>query len=171
MNITIPPNCRSFPASFFPWLIANQVVPQQVDDSKPVHITDSEIVGVTVLQNTFRVPIVVPLTDQLAADLDQFFGEGASVTVLDDLAQLVNQLREARDEMAKAKDRADEARAQILARLHITGASVGTVHGRPAVEWKTVTKSQFQTAKFRADHKDLADEYTTTREENRLELL
>lgn len=172
MNITIPPNCRSFPADFFAWLLANQVDPTNVDDTQPVLVTDSEISGTTLFATAFQLPVTVPMPEALAEEMSALFpGYGERIAVLDDMAQLVEQLRQARDEQSKAKDRADEARAQILARLHIEGASVGTVAGRRAVEWKSVTKSQFQTARFRADHKDLADKYTVERVENRLELL
>lgn len=90
---------------------------------------------------------------------------------MDDLKQWIDQLAEARRTAADAKDRADEARDQILAHLRDNKADIGTVGGRPAVEWKLVTKTQFETVKFRTDHPELAAAYTAERTENRLELL
>lgn len=90
---------------------------------------------------------------------------------IDDLASLVDQLRTARDEERAAKERAEEARDQILSRMINEGYKIGTVNGRPAVQWVPVTSNRFQTRKFQAAHPDLAAEYTEPSTSNRLEVL
>jgi len=90
---------------------------------------------------------------------------------IDDIASLVDQLRTARDEERAAKERAEEARDQILSRMINEGYKIGTVNGRPAVQWVPVTSNRFQTKKFQAAHPDLAAEYTEPSTSNRLEVL
>jgi len=120
------------------------------------------------------MPDLMELAEQVAAVLTPPAepSEAQPIAIpIDGLKQLVAQLDEARQAQRDAKDRADEARDQIIAYLRDNGGEVGTVDGRPAVEWKTVTKKQFETARFRVENPDMADEYTTERTENRLELL
>jgi len=171
MNITIPPGATFgyMTRPLFDWLEANGVDPSGIDGSQPLSITEV-VTAATVFGTTVQRPVLTEMPQDLAQFLDDNFG-GPAAVALDDMSQLIDRLAQARAEEKAAKERADEARAQILARLELSGASLGTVGGRPAVEWRRVEKKQFQTAKFRADHPDMADQYTSTRTENRLELL
>lgn len=174
MHITIPAAAGSgLPPAFFDWLIANGVDVPQVNGSAPVHIYDQTIAGITVFGSEFQVAITVPLDDYLAGWLLEHFGEhdpDESVP-LDDMSALYKQLGEAREAARQAKERADEARDQILARLRQMGATVGTIDGRPAVERKIVESSRVDTTKLRREQPDIAAIYTTTSTSERLEIL
>jgi hypothetical protein len=92
-------------------------------------------------------------------------------TPVDDLKEWVEQLATARAEEKAAKERAEEARDQILSRMINEGYKVGTINGRPAVQWVPVTSNRFQTAKFKAAHPEMAAEFTEPSVSNRLEVL
>ena len=92
-------------------------------------------------------------------------------TPLDDLKEWIEQLDAARAEEKAAKERAEEARDQILSRMINEGYKLGTIDGRPAVQWVPVTSQRFQTKKFQAAHPELAAEFTEPSTSNRLEIL
>lgn len=178
MHVTIPAGQASTcPAALFDWLTANGVIVPQVSNQHPFYIIDQLIMGVTVLGTEIEIPITVPMDDYLAGWMMEHFAQdltriGTDETLpIDDMSALYQQLGEAREAARQAKERADEARDQILARLRQMGATVGTIDGRPAVERKIVESSRVDTTKLRREQPDIAAIYTTTSTSERLEIL
>lgn len=175
MKIMIPAGrSNEAPAALFDWAVGNGVLVPQVSDQHPVFITDEIVSGMTVFGSPFEVPVTIPMTDYLAAALLETYGEtdlSDDVSILDDMASLIQQLAEAREAERQAKERANEARDQILARLRVEQTHIGTVDGRPAVQVKVVESKRLDTARLRREQPDIADIYTTTSTSERLELL
>lgn len=135
-------------------------------------------------EREYRIKLINPLTQSLIDKLAPLFGgvfEGedprpvrempAADAKLDDLAQWVSQLETARAEEKAAKERAEEARVQILSRLNEHGAEFGTIDGQRVVKAKTVESSRFKTVEFRKAYPDLAAQYSATSTSVRLEVL
>lgn len=195
MQITIPPNTdltdKPFAPALFTWLEANGISTATVNGLQPVIIADDEIVYATLNESgPTNQPITVPMDDYLSsalinefaiavaagrrmtdAEVEQALGGPSGSTDLDDMAQLVTQLTDARTREKDAKAEAEEARDQILARMRERNAKIGNVGGRPAVLVKTITSTRFKTVDFRKNYPDLADQYTGTSESTRLEIL
>lgn len=87
-------------------------------------------------------------------------------TPIDDLATWLAAYREActnRDQWAQIADRAKQ---QITQQLERDAAEIGTVDGRPAVKWATVTTRRLDTKALKEKDPDLAARYvveTTSR--------
>jgi hypothetical protein len=174
MQITIPAATIGLPPAFFQWLTANEIDVPGVSAANPFHIDlDHELlIGTTVFGTEFRHSITVPLDDYLAGWLLSTFGEhDVEATPIDDMKRLYDQLGEARQAERDAKQRAVEARDQILARLRQQQARVGTLDGRPAVELKVIASRRFAKARFESDHPEMVDQYTDTTTSERLEIL
>lgn len=85
---------------------------------------------------------------------------------LDGMAAWVAAYREAKANADSWTEIADRAKEQITAELEQAGASIGTLHGRPAVRWTEVASSRLNTKKLKAEHPELVDQFsipTTTR--------
>jgi hypothetical protein len=136
------------------------------------------------------LPDLMELAEQLAKQLEPEMVNQIGVTVkdvaqpepvdeatelatvaMDEFKSLVDQLAEARQAEKDAKDRAQEARDQIIAFLRDSKADIGTIAGRPAVEWKQLAPRKFKTGKFAVDHPDLYEQYREESPESRLDLL
>jgi hypothetical protein len=173
MHITIPAGqAVQCPSAFFAWLAANGVIVEQVSNEHPFHVSDGELSGVTVFGTEFTVPVTVPMTEYLASWLLEHFPETETGTsVLDDMESMIDGLGKARQAAKDATEKANELRDQILARLRIEGAAIGTVGGRPAVERKVIESKRLDTAKLRREQPDIADIYTSVSTSERLEIL
>jgi hypothetical protein len=91
---------------------------------------------------------------------------------LDDLADVRETLRLAKEEQAKWKAVADAAAEKIKERMG--DAEIGTIAGREAVRFKHRTVTRLNTTKMRADMGDelLAQQgYLTTTTERRFEIV
>jgi predicted phage-related endonuclease len=77
---------------------------------------------------------------------------------LDHIEHWVKTLGAANAKVAEFQQIAKVARAQIEAALG--DAEVGTIAGRPAVRWITITARRIDQAKLRANYPDLAAELT-----------
>lgn len=167
---------------FCSWLLANQVNPQQIDGTKHITVTSMLVSGWTVLSTTFEQPVTVPMPEDLKGALFAAYGgeygggtvgpsEDPEATSLDDMAHLVKQLQDARADAKAAKEREEEARDQILARLRERGGEYGTIAGQRVIHAKTIISNRFMTVQFKKDHPDLADQYTSPSPSIRLETL
>lgn len=180
------------------WLRQNAVDPYRVSGKHSLEIRGDNVEGhyfsgLSPTDNAtytpFTAPIVAPMAPELSGYLAARFGaswDGADAipdnsahrlqpdeeaAPLDDIAPLIDQLRQARADSKAAKEREDEAKAEILARLKQTGREYGTVAGQRVVHAKSVTSNTFQTVKFRAAHPDLAAEFTEPKTSIRLEIV
>jgi hypothetical protein len=196
MHITIPAGTtmERFGASLLPltsWLEANSLRPATIAGDMPLELTEShisaavrEVPGGPVGQ--VIAPVRVPMSQELLNLLAPIFGgvfegddprperdvpEPMKEAALDDISAWVEQLEEARLTEKAAKERAEEARTAIVARLREAGAEYGTVNGQRVVKAKTIESSRFKTAEFRKAHPQLADEYTSTSTSVRLEII
>lgn len=195
MILVIPPNTTmdrfgdALPA-LSAWLDQNGVTPGYVSGLHELSITTDQIAGsYRETGEKFFQPVTVPmpldLLGYLTARFGGSYGPGDVVpdnsahrlqpdeetAPLDDIAPLVDQLRAARADAKAAKEREDEAKAEILARLKATNREYGTVAGQRVVHAKTVVSNNFQTVKFRAAHPDLAAEFTEPKTSIRLEIV
>lgn len=173
------------------WLDANGVDPATVSGLHDLNIESHKISGHSrTTGQRFEAPVVEPmwqdLLGYLAARFGCVYGGGEVAPMiaredrlqpdeeaapLDDIAPLIDQLRQARADSKAAKEREDEAKAEILARLKQTGREYGTVAGQRVVHAKSVTSNTFQTVRFRAAHPDLAAEFTEPKTSIRLEIV
>lgn len=172
------------------WLDANGVLPGNVSGMHELSITTDQIAGsYRTTGEKFFISIGVPmpgdLLGYLAARFGCVYGEGDvrpdnsahrltgddEAAPLDDMAQWVTALATARREEKAAKERTEEARDQILARLKATGKEYGTVDGARVVHAKKIESSRFQTAQLRKDLPEIADKYTAVSVSTRLEIL
>ncbi|HEX2642612.1 MAG TPA: hypothetical protein VHU81_06450 [Thermoanaerobaculia bacterium] len=201
MHITIPADttAEDFQSAlggwyvpFLDWIRANSIAPESISPGFPIEITDQslalawmtgELNGGVPVRSHGTVPVTVPMPHEIQALLAERFGgvwenepapdrpSDDEAVSLDEMSHLIEQLARARADEKAARERAEEAKTQILARIRESGKEFGTVRGQRVVQAKTIEKSQFQTVKFRAEHPDLAGQFTTTRTETRLELL
>lgn len=175
------------------WLAANGVDITHIDGSRPVTIRTDRIEWSRPLDGfgaPASMPVVVPIPDGLMTALATRFGasytEGdvlpaitpdqrlspdEETAPLDDIAVMIDRLRQARADSKAAKEREDEAKAEILARLKATGREYGSVNGQRVVHAKPVTSNTFQTVKFRSAHPELAAEFTEAKTSIRLEIV
>lgn len=178
------------------WLRANDVDPANVSGLHPLAIETHKISGhdrVTGarFEAKTQMPMPVELVGYLATRFGAVYDSGDPIpdnasfrlqvngvpatdeetAPLDDIAPLVDQLRAARADGKAAKEREDEAKAEILARLKATNREYGTVAGQRVVHAKTVVSNNFQTVKFRAAHPELAAEFTEPKTSVRLEIV
>lgn len=158
---------------FCRWLADNGVGAQSIDGTKHITVTSVLISGTTVLQTTFAQPVVKPMPADLAQTLESIYhpAEDPEATSLDDMAHLVKQLQDARAEGKAAKEKEDEARDQILARLRERGGEYGTVAGQRVIRAKEVISNRFLTVQFKKDHPEMAQQYTGESKSIRLETL
>jgi hypothetical protein len=172
------------------WLDANGVDPANVSGLRELSITTDQVAGsYRTTDEKFFISIGVPMPEDLlgylAARFGCVYGEGEvapdnafqrltgddEAASLDDMAQWVTALATARREEKSAKERAEEARDQILARLKATGKEYGTVGGNRVVHAKKIESSRFKTTAFREEHPALAELYTSVSVSTRLEIL
>lgn len=172
------------------WLKDNNVWPANVSGLHELSFTTDQIAGSDRLTgDKFFAPIIAPMPEELlgylAARFGASYGEGDVVpdnadqrlspdgetASLDDVAQLIDQLRQARADSKAAKEREDEAKLEIMARLKSTGKEYGSVNGQRVVHAKTVKSNTFQTVKFRSVHPELAAEFTEEKTSIRLEIV
>lgn len=157
---------------FCSWLQANQVNPQQINGSENITVTSVMISGTTVMSTTFAMDVTVPMPADLAQVLESVYHPSESdVVAMDDMAHLVKQLQDARAEGKAAKEKEDEARDQILARLRERGGEYGTVAGQRVIRAKEVISNRFLTVQFKKDHPEMAEQYTSPSTSVRLETL
>jgi hypothetical protein len=170
---------------FLLWLSYNGIQPDNIATGYPIEFTDQTVSLAVIFPRFSRwdYPVTAPMPHEIQALLAERFGgvwenEPApdrptddEAVSLDEMSHLIEQLAQARADEKAAKERAEEAKTQILARIRESGKEFGTVRGQRVVQAKTIEKTQFQTVKFRAEHPDLAGQFTTTRTETRLELL
>lgn len=77
---------------------------------------------------------------------------------IDGLAVWIAAYREATDSAKKWTEIADRAKEQIT--KAIGDAEIGTVDGQPAARWSVVNSSRLDTKKLRAEHPDIAEQFT-----------
>lgn len=85
-----------------------------------------------------------------------------TATPIDDVATWLTAYQEAcrnRDQWAEIADRAKQ---QITQQLDRNAAEIGTVNGRPAVRWTTVTSNRLDTKTLKVKDPELAERYTVT---------
>lgn len=81
-------------------------------------------------------------------------------TALDTFADWIEAYRRAHEQASHYKNIADNIQKKITAALDSAGATVGTVHGAPAVRWVRVTSHRLDSVTLRRDHPVIAAEYT-----------
>jgi predicted phage-related endonuclease len=97
--------------------------------------------------------------------------EDMIVTPLDSLADWVKRFETARDLEKQAKDKKEEARSMIAAYLEEQGAEYGSIKGRIAIRWRTITKRAFDTKKFKAENPQIAEDYIRESSYNQMEVV
>lgn len=90
---------------------------------------------------------------------------------LDGLSDLVKQFETARDLEAQAKAKKEEYRAMIAAYLEDQGAEYGTIKGRLAVRWREINATKWDGKRFKADHPELAAQYTVENPYMKMEMI
>lgn len=90
---------------------------------------------------------------------------------LDSIADWVASYRKAKELEKVAKEKAEEARSIIAAKLDETEAEFGTVDDEPVVRWRSVSSTRLDTRKFREQYPDLAEEFSVTKPSMRMEIL
>lgn len=198
MHMTIPAGTtmerygEALPA-LLDWLQANQIEVSYVSGAEPLEITGERIEWFdrrfAAVSGRSFVPVTVPMPEDLlgylAARFGCVYGEGDvrpdnsahrlppddEAASLDDIAPLIDQLRAARSDAKAVKEREDEAKLEILARLKATNREYGTVAGQRVVHAKSVTSNTFQTVAFRQAHPELAAEFTQPKTSIRLEIV
>lgn len=172
------------------WLQKSGIPPADVSGFYDLTITSDQVTYFERSSEDFRAvnlgtPMPEDLLGYLAARFGCVYGEGDvrpdnsahrltgddEAAPLDDMAQWVTALATARREEKAAKERTEEARDQILARLKATGKEYGTVDGARVVHAKKIESSRFQTAQLRKDLPEIADKYTAVSVSTRLEIL
>jgi predicted phage-related endonuclease len=78
-----------------------------------------------------------------------------------DMAGWLAAYRRARDKVKHWAATAEAAQKHVTDLLDAHGAGIGTVDGHPAVRWTRVESRRVDGARLRADHPDLADEYSS----------
>lgn len=90
-------------------------------------------------------------------------GDDAVTTPLPaDLAGWLDAYRHAKTKLREWEQVAHTAQQHIADHLDAAGATIGTLNGKPAVRWKTVSRTQLDTQRLRADHPLIAAQYLTT---------
>jgi len=97
---------------------------------------------------------------QTIEDLRALEEDPGTTTEIDSVETQLRELIEVQAEARELKKREDDLKVQIGVALGT--ASVGTINGKPAVTWKTQSRSGFDNKRFAADHPDMAEQYTTT---------
>lgn len=95
----------------------------------------------------------------------------ARTAAIDELATWVTAYREACDNRDNWAAIADRAKQQIAQALEESDAEVGTLNGHPAVRWSPVTTNRLDTKRLRAEHPDLAAEFSVTSHTRRFTLV
>lgn len=93
------------------------------------------------------------------------------ITAIDELATWVAAYREACTNRDNWAEIADRAKQQITQHLEEAGAEIGTVDGLPAVRYTQVATNRIDTKRFKAEHPELAAQFTTTSHSNRFTLV
>lgn len=75
----------------------------------------------------------------------------------------------AKQRKAEIKDIEANSRSEIEAAMG--DAEIGTLDGEEAIHWTTYKKRQFKQAALRAEHPELAEEYTELVEQRKFEVL
>jgi len=96
---------------------------------------------------------------QTIEDLRALTEDPGSVAEIDSVETQLRELLEVQAESRALKKREDDLKVQIGVALG--HASTGTIAGKPAVTWKTQSRSGFDSKRFAADHPDIAERYTT----------
>lgn len=91
-----------------------------------------------------------------------------NVVALDEIKTQVKQWRTAIERTRHWKEAANEAALEIISRMRAADASVGTLGNIPTVTLTPHTHQHLDAVKLRAEHAELADEYTTRKDSWRL---
>lgn len=94
-----------------------------------------------------------------------------SETPIDELATWIDAYRTACTNRDQWSEIADRAKQQITQQLEREAADVGTINGRPAVRWTTVTSHRLDTKTLKAKDPELAERYTVTSTSRRFTVL
>lgn len=84
----------------------------------------------------------------------------ATATAIDDLATWLDAYRTACSNRDQWSEIADRAKQQITQHLDRDAAEIGTINGRTAVRWTTVTSNRLDTKTLKAKDPELAERYT-----------
>ena len=90
---------------------------------------------------------------------------------LDEIREWERKFRDARARRRAAQEEEDEAKEVIKEYLDAAGAEFGSVNGRITLRYRSMEVRRFNTKKFRKAFPDLADEFTDTNEERRMEVV
>jgi predicted phage-related endonuclease len=92
-------------------------------------------------------------------DLKDIPADPSKIVDITDLDAQVKELIEVQAELRRCREREDQLRTLIGARLG--SATVGTINDQPAITWKESIRAGFDTKRFQTDHPDIAAEYST----------
>lgn len=79
--------------------------------------------------------------------------------------------REARDAVTKWEEVKQQCRDRLVQFLEEQGAALGALDGQPVCKRSVISSRRFATARFRAAHPELAEEFTADTETTRFELI
>lgn len=77
-----------------------------------------------------------------------------------ELAGWLEAWRRAKEKAAHWEEAAQAAQRHITDALDAAGATVGTVNGQAVVRWREVVQSRVDGERLRADHPELAEQYS-----------
>ncbi|MGH3813443.1 MAG: YqaJ viral recombinase family protein [Pseudonocardiaceae bacterium] len=102
--------------------------------------------------------------------LDQMYPhrDGAVEVPMADALSAIDAYEAARADETDALGRKERARAELV--TFLGDHEVGLVENRPAFTYKAVPRRTIDTRRLRAEHPDLADDYTTTSTSRRLDI-
>lgn len=104
------------------------------------------------------MPETTDTTPEAAPDITP---DPAAVPLTTELAGWLAAYQRARDKIKHWSATAQAAQRHITEALETAGANIGTVDGRTAVRWTRVETRRVDGARLRAEHPDLADQYST----------
>lgn len=95
----------------------------------------------------------------------------ANTAALDEIADRVSRYTLAKKLESKAKDAAEEARADLASYLEARGAEFGTVEGTLVVRWRPVTSRRLDSKKLGENHPEIVAEFTREQTVMRMEIV
>lgn len=95
----------------------------------------------------------------------------SATELTDEIAGWMAAYRRATDQATHWKAAMDRAKEHIINALAASGATIGTIAGRPVVRCTTITTHRIDVAELRRQRPDIAAEYSVSNETHRFNLL
>lgn len=97
--------------------------------------------------------------------------EEVLAVALDEIREWERKFRNARARRREAQDEENEAKEVLREFFDESGAEFGSVGGRITLRYRRMDVRRLNTKRLRKDHPDLAEAYTDTNEETRMEVV